>query len=143
VHVVGDAVLSAPGAPKSRLKRLHIRIALNDLDKKFSNFNLIYQHGLLVVSETEGAGRLLAPVGMTIDATARRLPNDALLRALLDAVEASVTDPKLEETLLDDRVEAALLAAEREPLRPRAGGSAMIARTSPRDAPASSQQEPP
>ncbi|MCH8139107.1 MAG: hypothetical protein IH926_09205, partial [Proteobacteria bacterium] len=103
-----------PGAPKSRLKRLHIRIALNDLDKKFSNFNLIYQHGLLVVSETEGAGRLLAPVGMTIDVTARRLPNDALLRALLDAVEASVTDPKLAETLLDDRVEAALLAAGTE-----------------------------
>ena len=103
-----------PGAPKSRLKRLHIRIALNDLDKKFSNFNLIYQHGLLVVSETEGAGRLLAPVGMTIDVIARRLPNDALLRALLDAVEASVTDPKLAETLLDDRVEAALLAAGTE-----------------------------
>ena len=114
IRVTDVTYSKMPGAPMSRLKRLHIRIALNDLDKKFSNVNLIYQHGLLVVSETEGAGRLLAPVGMTIDVTARRLPNDALLRALLDAVEASVTDPKLAETLLDDRVEEALLAAGSE-----------------------------
>jgi len=103
-----------PGAPKSRLKQLHVRTALNGLDKEFSNFTLGYDHNLLVVSETEGAGRLLAPVAMAIDLAVVRLPNDALWRALLDAVEASVTDPKLAEALLADRVEAALLAAESE-----------------------------
>ena len=116
IRITDITYSKTPGAPKSRLKRLRVRIALNDLDKKFSNFNLIYQHGLLVVSKTEGAARLLAPVDMVIDVAARRLPNDALLQALLDAVEASVTDPKLAETLLSDRVEAAVLAAGSEML---------------------------
>ncbi len=114
IRITDITYSKTPGAPKSRLKQLHVRIALNDLDKEFSNFNLSYEHNLLVVSETEGAGRLLAPVAMAIDLAVVRLPNDALWRALLDAVEASVTDPKLAETLLADRVEAALLAAGSE-----------------------------
>ncbi|MCH7710884.1 MAG: hypothetical protein IH903_04530, partial [Proteobacteria bacterium] len=114
IRITDIAYSNMPGAPMSRLRRLHIRIALNDLDKKFSNFSLGYQHGLLVVAKTEGAASLLAPISMAIDVAARRLPNDALWRALLDAVEASVTDPKLGETVFADRMEAALLAAGSE-----------------------------
>ena len=114
IRITDITYSKTPGAPKSRLKRLHVRSALNGLDKAFSNFNLGYEHGLLVVSETEGAGRLLAPVAMAIDLAVVRLPNDALWRALLDAVEASVTDPELGETVFGDRMEAALLAAGSE-----------------------------
>ncbi|MCH7710758.1 MAG: hypothetical protein IH903_03895, partial [Proteobacteria bacterium] len=36
IRITDIAYSNMPGAPMSRLKRLHVRIALNDLDKKFS-----------------------------------------------------------------------------------------------------------
>ena len=114
IRITDITYSKTPGAPMSRLKELRVRSALNDLDKVFSNVNLRYEHSLLLVSKSEGAASLLAPVSMALDVSAHRLPNDALWRALLDAVEASVTDPKLGETVFGDRMEAALLGAGSE-----------------------------
>jgi hypothetical protein len=114
IRITDITYSQTPGAPMSRLKKLRVRSALNDLDKRFSNFNLSSEHDLLIVDKTEGAASLLAPTSMVLDVSAHRLPNDALWRALLDAVEASIVDPKRGKTLFGDHMEAALLGAASE-----------------------------
>ncbi len=114
---IADITFSeTPGAPPSTIKHLLTRVSLKGLDQARSSFEFRYEHSGFDVGEGAGDGIAwqLSPERMTFDLTAVRLPNDALWRALLDAVEASVTDPKLAEALLADRVEAALLAAESE-----------------------------
>ena len=114
---IADITFSeTPGAPPSTIKHLLTRVSLKGLDQARSSFEFRYEHSGFDVGEGAGDGIAwqLSPERMTFDLAAVRLPNDALWRALLDGLEVSVTDPKLGETVLGDRVEAALLAAGSE-----------------------------
>lgn len=114
-EVVDVAFEDGSGKRAFGLERLVYGFAVSGLAGDRSSFEVSYEHGGLEIAGIEGVPGEFVPHRVALEITAAGLPNEALWRGIVDWANASaVSTPEFAQSVLNDRVSAALLDAGSE-----------------------------